>query len=372
MKDTKLHIYMLYPFFLFLLAFGFDKLFFIGHLPDYFLKTASFVNYDYDQELLDELELYLKKPDRKKVLVIFGNSRTISFDNAYIAKKHPGWILFNFSVPGGTSDYFAYYMEQFRDRDVRPDMVYFTVSPQGFNTTPAIAMDEVMLYGLSPWFIVKNITHYSLDETLNYLAKSVFWTARNKPRLNVIVRRLKNDSMEAKGYNEFLKFSHQKLVENKGSASFYDKRAPIHESADFLLQDGRNAYNAYYIPFNFSHGQLFFTRQCLKIAYDLHVPAALLRARVGPELRRLVREKPVVARHRENNSTYAGKSAEAIWLPFMEDLVKRYHSKLYDLNHDRSFKCDMFYDTSHMAAICFPEFTDYLIQKAQRSNKPSF
>src|SRR6185295_11675175 len=112
----------LFPFVLFLAAYIIDKQLYIGGFQDSFLRTATFLNYSHKIDMMDELQLYLLNPQRKKVLVLFGNSRTMSFENAYLEKKYPDWMWFNFSVPGGTTDYFQYLTEIMKKRGIRPDV----------------------------------------------------------------------------------------------------------------------------------------------------------------------------------------------------------------------------------------------------------
>ena len=173
-----------------------DKAFVVGNLEDYFLSTASFKNYDHKIAMLDELEEYLKKPDRKKVMIMFGNSRTMPFSTEYIASHYPGWVLFNFSVPGGTSDYYLEMLEQFQKRSIRPDHVFLAVTPQGMNQSARVSMDEVMVTGLSPGFVIRHAGHYSVDDITNYIAKKTFLVYQYRPKVWVIRDRMKPGHVE--------------------------------------------------------------------------------------------------------------------------------------------------------------------------------
>ena len=198
--------YLLFPVLVFAAAFFLDKLFFVGGFSIYFLKTASFLNYDHKDELINELEAYLEQADRRKVVVLFGNSRTMSFDLRYIESAYPGWTLFNFSVPGGTSDYFLRYMEEFESRSLRPDFFYFAVTPQAFNAAPVVNMDEVMLNGLTPAFVARHMNRYKANDLSNYMAKQMFWTYQYRPKFRVIMRRLRTPA-EVQAYETFLAFT---------------------------------------------------------------------------------------------------------------------------------------------------------------------
>ncbi|MBI3394307.1 MAG: DUF1574 family protein, partial [Spirochaetia bacterium] len=216
-KITRFRLFILFPLLVFAAAWLLDKQFFIGTFPDYYLRTGSFINYRHKLDLTDELQLYLAQPNRRKTLVIFGNSRTMAFDNAYIEKKYPDWMLFNFSVPGGTTDYFYYVLRRFKDKNIRPDFVVMAVTPQGFNASPASAMDEVMLEGLPVSFVLRYANRYSIDDLGNYFAKKLFWSYQYRPKPGVIAQRMENDALLARTYNQFRARTYVLLSENRGS-----------------------------------------------------------------------------------------------------------------------------------------------------------
>lgn len=354
--DAKFKKYLLFPLFLFLIAFAVDKVFWIGDFPAYFQRTAAFVNYHHKEKLLDQLENYYNKEDRKKILVMFGNSRTMSFDNKYIERTYPDWILFNFSVPGGTSDYFYYYMERFQRRGIKPDFIYFAITPQGFNTTPTIAMDEVMLNGLSPLFIFRHAYYYSWGEIKNYIGKSLFWSNQNRPIFHIIMKRLRNDSRQAKIFLKFIKDTEAKIDRERGSVPYGINQKPYHESEDFLKKSALSTWNTFIENYHFSKGQYYFTEGMLRIAKEMGVRSKLVWAKVGPNLRNLKDTRIILDENGQETTL------RKLWAPRMQKLADKYDSELLDLNYGETIRCDMFHDSSHMAGVCFHEFTDYLMK----------
>lgn len=352
---------MLFPLIGILSAFLFDKAFYAGELPYYFLNTASFINYDHKEEMIYELKEYLKKDNRKKTMVMFGNSRTTPFSNPYIEKKHPEWILFNFSVPGGTSDYFAYFMERFQKENIHPDFIFFTVTPQGFNIKSKIQMDEVMIYGLPFSFIISHIDRFSLDEISNYAAKKLFWNYRNKPELKRILQRAKEDSFEKEKLKEFILTNQALLKKNRGSANLgaYNPKA----DPELLKQNALDIWNGFLAPFAYSETQDYFTKESLRIASEMKIPAALLWARVSPPLRELKNTQEIVP------GPDGKLSVRDAWVPHMISISKKYGIAFLDMNYGEDFSCDVFQDASHMAGICFDDFTDYLIRKTDSAVK---
>ncbi len=353
--------YLLLPLVCFLAAYALDKAFYIGGLEDYFLRTASFINYDRKGELLDELETYLKQPKRKKVLVVFGNSRTFSFDRKFIEKNHPDWVLFNFSVPGGNSDYYYHFMEKFQARNVKPDFIYFTVTPQGYNSTPIVNVDEAMVNGLPPGFVARNFTKFSVADLSNYVAKKLFWNYQYRPKLGVILKKLKKDKEHLKGFRKLRVLTYNVLKENRGSIPYYGgARDPV-QNRPVQIAGARHTWKNHFRPFTDHESQYYFTDRFLKIAREMNVPATLLWARVGPELRRL--KNTAVVR---TDAQGKGLTVRAIWTKRITKLGNAYNADLLDMNYTGAMKCDKFYDESHLAAICFDEFTNLVFAHAEK------
>ncbi len=354
-KWEKYKFAMLFPLVVFLLAFLVDKAFYIGNFPHYFLRTMAFANFRHKVDLTDELALYLQQPDRKKVVVLFGNSRTMGFDNKYIDKKHPDWLLYNYSVPGGTTDYYAYYLRTFEKRRIKPDFAIFTITPQGYNSAPTWAMDEVLIEGLPPSFVLRYATRYSVDDLSNFAAKSLFWNYQYRPKLGVIVQRTAFDSALARAYNRLLAKTTMILADNRGSVPHTE--GSVTPTA-LLDQNAEEVYRQFLVPFRLHEGQLKFTDDTLVRAKKLGIPSFLLWARVAPPLRKLKNERPVPGA--------GGASVKAIWYPAVAGVAQRNGVEILNMNEERAIACDEFYDASHMAGSCFAEFTDYLFANIDR------
>ena len=352
--ESRFRPYLLFPLLVFAAAFLLDKAFYIGDMEDYFLRTASFINYDHKEDLIDELDAYLKQKQRRRVVVMFGNSRTMSFSNRYIDKKFPDWILFNFSVPGGNADYYAYFMERFRKRNLRPDLAYFAVSPQGYNRTPSIAMDEVMLNGLSIGFVLSHMERFSLDELSNYVAKKLFWNYQYRPKLTVVLRKLRNRKVHIRGFRALRVTSYYRLLVERGSAP-YQEHADPPQNAEFLERTARGTWRDFFNPYRQSETMFAFTTDFLSIARQLQIPTRLLWARVGGPLRRMKDTQPV--KDASGNKT----TVRALWEPRMRALAEAYGARFVDMNYTPSIRCDRYYDASHLAGACFAEFTDFLL-----------
>lgn len=351
-----------FPIALFLGAFILDKQLFIGRFEDTFLRTGTFLNFDHKVDMLDELAAYLVTPGRKKTIVVFGNSRTMSFENSYIESKYKDWIWFNFSVPGGTTDYFLFLIQEMKRKGIRPDAVVLTVTPQGFNTAPAVPMDEVLISGLSFPFIVRYASRYTTDDLMNYAAKKTFWTYRYRPKAEVILHRLEHDGLQMRIFRQFQFDTATRLKVSRGSVPFQFQGIPAQDD-EFLMAHAKNTWQDFFTPYKLSEGQFAFTDDSLRILTDAHIPVILLWARVQKNLRQM-KDTVVVTPRGEKPET-----VRSLWAPRMTSLAAKYQVPFYDMNYGNSIACDHFFDSSHLASVCFPEFSDY-IMRAVLDQKP--
>ncbi|MBL8021462.1 MAG: DUF1574 family protein [Leptospirales bacterium] len=347
-----------FPLLLFFAAFILDKQLYIGGFEETFLRTATFLNYEHKVDMLDELAVYLQTPGRRKALVVLGNSRTMSFENSYFDSKYKDWILFNFSVPGGTSDYFLYLTEEMKARGIHPDMVVLTVTPQGFNETPAVPMDEVLISGLPFRFIVKHVGDFKTDDLMNYAAKKLFWNYRYRPKAEVIISRLEQHERGLRVFRQFRYQTATALHNNRGSVPFQFQGIPA-QNEDFLLLHAKNTWNDFFRPYKLSTGQVNFTEKTIQLLRGQNIPTLMLWARVQKNLRNM-KETVVVTPSGEPPRTVRG-----LWQPRIQAIAAKYSVRFVDMNYGNTMTCDHFYDSSHLAQVCFPEFTDAIMKEIQ-------
>lgn len=384
----------LIPILFFLAAFGLDKMLFIGSFPDTFLTTASFINFDHKERLIYELKDYLAEPERKKVIVMLGNSRTMSFDNSYIEENYPDWKLYNFSVPGGTTDYFYYLISRFKQEAIRPDHIFLAVSPQGFNSSARVPMDEVMINGLPLSFISTHAANFRLSDINNYIAKKIFWTYRFRPKLQRIILRLSDDRARLYAFRDFIEMTEQTLEEQRGSALYGVMEAE--PDPDLLRANARAIWYDFFVPFTLFEGQMNFTASILETANQAAVPVTMVWVPVSPVLLDYKKSERVASlSHAENTEYYrwfqnnesdenqdSQESPESlgrtsndaeerltvidVWKPAMLYLADTYGTEFLDLNIEEPLPCENFYDASHMAGICFYELTDRMMQTVRQ------
>jgi hypothetical protein len=349
--------FLLIPVLIFLIALAVDRILMLEKIQTYFTKTVSEINYFHKPVLFQELKDYLQKPDRKKVFVYFGNSRALLFDNKYIEEHYPDWILFNFSVPGGTPDYFTFWLEQFQADNVKPDFILVDDSVEAFNFTARIKIDEVLVNGLDFPFILKYRSRYTSKEITNFIAKRLFKTYQYRPKLDTILQRLRNNSEIAKHYRQWRIQIAGKLKEERGSASS-DISANATSSKELVLKYSEGDFHSYIDPFTFNENMLAFQKDNFRILKELGVSHSAIWVRVARPYFQYIQTRNAVLPMKEQPIT-----AYSIWYSKINAAHKEFGTGLFNMNEDKDYTCDFFTDASHMSTKCFPDYTDYIFER---------
>lgn len=352
--------FLLIPFLIVGIAYLLDKLLLVENIQTYFTKTMSEVNYSHKPELVDEMRIYLMQKNRKKVLAYFGNSRALLFSNDYIAKKYPDWILFNFSVPGGTPDYSLYLIEKLEKENIRPDFVLLDNSIEAFNLKAFIKIDEVLVNGLTFDFILRYAGRYSKKEITNFIAKRLFRTYQYRPKLETVLQRIENNFFILNTYREWRSRTRERLKKERGSAS--SEIASGHTSSEEVVKKyAEGDYKSYLVPYVFNENMLRFQKDNFTVLKRMGLPAAGIWVRVAPSYFQLIKNRPVPG---ETN-----KTVYDIWFPKLTGIHYDAGIPFWNMNEDKTYNCNEFSDASHMSPKCFPAYTDFIMQQLNHDLK---
>ncbi|MDI7224878.1 DUF1574 domain-containing protein [Leptospira santarosai] len=348
--------FLFVPFVIFVIAFGLDKLISSTTLEPYYSLTLSDLNFRHKEVLFDELKDYLGKKNRKKVLVYFGNSRALLFRNDYIEKKYPDWILFNFSVPGGSPDYYLYWLEQFRSDSVKPDFILLDESIEIFNSSSVLTLDEVLFYGLSPSFVFRHADRYSSSDLTGYVAKKLFHTHKNRPRFSVIRARAKDNGLLAAGYSKLRSTIWENLRNQRGSATS-DASPRIVLAAELLKKRSDTDFKSYLTPFTFNPKMLANQEDAIQIIKEIGVPFATIWVRVARPYFELYKTRKVPTNEKEEKTPYE------IMVPILKKLHASTGAEFWNMNEDPEYHCDDFSDPGHMSPNCFNDYADFIFKR---------
>ena len=344
--------FLLLPFLVFITAFILDKILLLENIQTYFTKTMSEVNYQLKPELYEELKQYLAKHDRKKVLVYFGNSRALLFDNEYIEKTYPQWILYNFSVPGGSPDYTKYWLEIFKKENVRPDFILLDESIEIYNAENRIQIDEVLLNGISVSFLLRHLDRYSSKEFSDFVSKRLFQVYKYRPKLATIKERIEDDFRGLEMYRNWRKEIKSRLRKDRGSSSPNFMPGGV-ASEDQLLKFSEGDFQSYLGSFRLKKSMMAFQGESIQLIKELQIPYSVIWVRLSRPYFSLVMNREI--------QTDKGKSsAFNAWFPEMQKLHQQTTTDFWDMNRDASYSCDKFSDAGHMAPVCYKDYTDFI------------
>jgi hypothetical protein len=353
--------YLLVPFLVLGIAFVLDKVLLSENIQTYFSKTMSEINYMQKDELYEDLKIYLQKKDRRKVLVYFGTSRALLFENTYIEMTYPEWTLFNFSVPGGTPDYALYWLEQFQEDGVKPDFVLLDQSVEAYNSAAVISLDDVLTNGLSISFVFRHWKYYSSSQISTLLAKRMFKTYHYRPKLSTILDRMKNDFAILRAYRDLRNDLKVKLKEGRGSAAT-PGTTDSEMAPEMLKKSSWGDFHSYLVPFYIQDQPMYFLNKSYTILSSMGIPHAAIWVRLSRPYYGYIRTEEVSTGKNSKGTVYD------TWMPKVIRFQKDNNVKLWNMNEDPNYSCDLFSDSGHMSPKCYKDYTDYIFQNILSSN----
>ncbi len=354
--DLIKHRFLLLPLLVILITFGLDKLLLIENVHTYFSKSLSDINYIQKNQLFLDLKSYLSTPNRKKVLVYFGNSRALLFDTDYIEKKYPGWTMFNFSVPGGKSDYTLQWMEKFETEHVKPDAFLFDHSVELYNETATLKVDETLTNGLDVSFVLRHFDLFTMDEISTLIAKRMFRSYQYRPKLEVILGRAKQKEKFLYSYRELRSSLLSRLNANRGSAMTPGTHQAVLPE-ELLKKSSRGDFQSYLVPFKFSENTLTFLDKSIQLAKILDVPSATIWVRLSLPYMEHIREDLVKINDSSNGTVYDA------WIPRILEYQKKTNVPFWNMNDDPHYSCNEFSDAGHMSPSCYKDYTDFIMKR---------
>ena len=182
--------------------------------------------------------------------------------------------MFNFSVPGGTPDYFLYWLEKFENQDVQPNFILLDHSLEIYNQKPNIRLDEVLLYGLSIPFILKYYDRYSMSEIKNVIVKRLFKTYQYRPKWKTAMERTENNNHQLNEFKKLRKEIRFRLKKERGS-TLPEKSRNIKNSIDNIQKMKKLAlgdFNSYINPYIYNHNMEKMQQDVIYLLKKMNIP----------------------------------------------------------------------------------------------------
>nr|HNI25023.1 DUF1574 family protein [Leptospiraceae bacterium] len=190
--------FLLYPVFLLLFLFLFDKIFLIEFFKPYIKPDiTTHIYYETRNDLLKILgaddEVRTKK---KKLMVILGSSRLLYFDAEQLREYYPDWKIYNFSSAVTTPAYYAYNLEKILEKGIVPDFILLETDPNQFNANSPVFKGSNLTYSFDLPFVLKNAGLFGKDYVSFYLGKFLFAVGKNKPHLDTAFKRASDPNFQ--------------------------------------------------------------------------------------------------------------------------------------------------------------------------------
>lgn len=331
-------IYIYYPILFLGFVFCLDKVFTLEYFQKNFIQAGNTVYYTQRKSLFEKL-IRDKDLEVKSLALAFGDSRAYPYSSMGIEQKlQKDWVLYNFSGPQAVPAYGLYWFEKIIKQGLKPKLVFYVVSPEGFDDTKGIFYDPFLKYGADDDFLLKYMDQISFEDRKKLFLDRLFAVRRINPDLKLFIKRFQEKKLSE--YDSAFNTDYMVLNLKRGEQFAY---TTFVNDPDRLEKDAVRIRNLYLSTFILGTTQFFFVEQFLKLAKENDVKVYL----IWPKVYETYRKR------------YYELEMEKSWWPKIENLAKRYSAVPVDLNTQTS--CDLFYDASHQSIMCFLESMKLMI-----------
>ncbi|RHX89586.1 DUF1574 domain-containing protein [Leptospira stimsonii] len=325
-------MYIYYPVIFLVFVFCLDKIFTIEYFQKNFIQAGNTVYYTQRKALFEKMRQDKDLKDHSLALA-FGDSRAYPYSVIGMDKKfQKDWLLYNFSGPQAVPAYGYYWFEKILKEGIKPKLVFYVVSPEGFDDTKGMYYDPFLKFGADDEFILKYLDQISMEDRKKLFLDRLFAVRRINPDLKLFYRRMQEGKLSE--YNPALNTDYIVLNLYRGEQFAY---TTFLNDPDRLEKDAARIRNLYLSTFTQGQTQFYFVEEFLKLAKENDVKVYL----IWPKVYETYRKR------------YYELGMEKNWWPKIQSLTKEYGAVSVDLNTQTS--CDLFYDASHQSIMCFLE-----------------
>ncbi|MBK8395965.1 MAG: DUF1574 domain-containing protein [Leptospiraceae bacterium] len=343
-SNTSSRIFLYYPIFFFIVLLVIDKIFTLDYFNNNFLQTGNIVYYKHRPLLFEKL-----KADQsgKKLLLAFGDSRAYAYSElAFLENKErkEKYSIYNFSGPQAVPAYTLFWMEKIIEAKLKPEFIFFVVSPEGFDDSKGLMHQPFLRMGASDEFVQKYWKQIPSDDRQEFILDKLIAFRKLEFNYKLFFERIKNQKMSE--YNSKTNSEMPLLNISKGSQLAYmtfvndDKRL----EADSLRMKN------FYLGNNFKQNetQYFFTEKVLELARANNAKVFLIWPRVYKTYRK----------------EYERLALKESFGKRMTELAEKYGMYFYDLNTISD--CDEFYDASHQSVSCYGKNVNFFVDEFEK------
>lgn len=343
MKGFRVYLY--YPLVFFLVLIGLDKFFTLDFFKNNFVQTGNIVYYKHRPLLFEKLK---EDKSSKDLILAFGDSRAYAYsDIAFetMKERNEKYSIYNFSGPQAVPAYTLYWMEKIINAGIKPKLIFFVVSPEGFDDSKGLMHSPFLRMGADDEFVIKYWKHIPSDDRQEYVLDKLVAFRKLEMNYKLLVERMQKGKLSEYDirYNSELPL----LNISKGAQLAYMSFANDIKK----LEADTLRIKSIYLGNNFKQNetQYFFTERVLTLAKENNIKVFLIWPRV----------------YKTYRLEYNKLKLKESFGKRMNEMAIKYDMRFFDLNEDSD--CDEFYDASHQSVSCYKKIINYFVDEFEKT-----
>ena len=340
-------LFLIYPMILIFAILMIDKIFTISLFRERFLQTGNGIYYRHRQILFQRL--LARKDDSRKVILAMGDSRAYSFSNLAFKNdrenraREKKYDIYNFSGPQAVPAYSLFWLEKMINSKVGIDHVFLVLSPEGFDDSKRLMHKPFLRMGADDEFVSQHLDLIPAEDLEEYYLDKIFTFRKVELDFKLLLSRYKNKEMDQ--YNPFYNKELIILNLNQGEQLAYTTSV---NDTEKLKSDSVRMGNIYFYNYKIHDTQFKVVEEILKLCKENNIKIDLLWMKVFPD-------------YAENFNKY---NLYNLWWNRIEKMAGDFGMRAIDFN--KVGNCDLYYDASHQSALCYYDYTHYLIDGIEK------
>lgn len=324
----------MYPLYFLILVIIIDKIFLLDFFEEKFLQKGNPVFYLHRKILFQDL----KKDEsiqtgKKKLAVALGDSRSYPFSNPGLPEEEKDkWEVYNFSGPQAVPMYSLFWYEKFIQDGIVPDLVYLSLSPEGFDDSKGLIYDPFLRLGADHEFREKYWSHIPFKDRYSYYMDKLFVFRSIQFDYKLFLERYRGRRLY-----EYNPETNEDMLVLKMGKGEYLAYAAVANVKSKLKKDAKRIQGIYLNKYKMDETQFFFVEELLKIAKENGSRVFVVWPRVYEDYRK----------------NYEDLNLDSIWWERVQEIANRESAIAINYNEDSEKSCDLFNDASHQSVYCF-------------------
>ena len=339
----NIRFFLYKPILFFFILFLFDKIFLLPFFKNKFVQDGNSIYYKHRELLVKKLA---NRKDNKKLITIFGDSRAYAYSElAFKGDKKEKYTVYNFSSPQAVTAYSTYIFEKILKNNIKPELLIFIISPEGFDDNKEIFHSPFVRLGSDKDFNEKYFSHFPFSAKKDYYLDELVQFRKLEFDYKLFLERVSKLK-----FSEYSIDTNTKLplldVSNGSQLAYMSFVNDIQK----LEKDSLRIKNIYLgNNFQIHDTSFYFVEEFLKLSQENKIQSYIIWPRV----------------YKSYRNYYDSYHLESKFGERLKELTKKYNQTYFNFNE--SPECDTFYDASHQSVLCFDKNLNYLVDEYEKT-----